>query len=47
MKDYSSYIFAAYGFAALLIAYLIARIWLDYRDLRQQLARFGVWKSDQ
>ena len=47
MKDYSGYIFAAYGFAALLIFYMTAKIWLDYRHLQTQLARFGVWKNDQ
>jgi heme exporter protein CcmD len=40
MKDYSFYIFSAYGFAAVVIGFLVARINLDYRDLKRRLARF-------
>jgi heme exporter protein CcmD len=40
MKDYSFYIFFAYGFAAVVIGSLVARITLDYRDLKRKLARF-------
>jgi heme exporter protein CcmD len=40
MKDYSSYIFAAYGFAAVLVGFLTLRITLDYRELKKKLARF-------
>jgi heme exporter protein CcmD len=41
MKDYSSYILAAYGFAAVLVGFVVAKIALDYRDLKSRLARFG------
>ena len=40
MKDYSSYIIAAYGVAAVVIGFTTAKICLDYRDLKKQLARF-------
>lgn len=40
MKDYSSYIFAAYGFAAVLVGFVTVRIVLDYRELKKKLARF-------
>lgn len=40
MKDYASYIAAAYGFAAVGIGLVIARITLDYRDLKKKLGRF-------
>jgi heme exporter protein CcmD len=40
VKDYSGFIFAAYAFAAVAIGGLIAKIMLDYRDLKQKLARF-------
>lgn len=42
MKDYSFYIFGAYGFAAALIGFLVARITLDYRELKDRLARFDA-----
>ena len=41
MKDYSGYIFAAYGFAAVLIGFVVVKITLDYRALKDRLARFG------
>jgi len=41
MKDYSYYIFSAYGFATVLIGFVIAKIALDYRELKNKLARFG------
>ena len=41
MKDYSGYILAAYGFAAVLIGFIVVKIALDYRDLKAKLARFG------
>jgi heme exporter protein CcmD len=41
MKDYSGYILAAYGFAAVLIGFIVVKISLDYRELKQKLARFG------
>ncbi|MCW2274033.1 heme exporter protein CcmD [Rhodoblastus acidophilus] len=40
MKDYSGFIFAAYAFAAVAISGLIAKITLDYRDLKRKLASF-------
>lgn len=40
MKDYTFYIAAAYGFAALVVVAVIAKIMLDYRALRQKLTRF-------
>ncbi|WP_298357842.1 heme exporter protein CcmD [Rhodoblastus sp.] len=40
MKDYTFYIAAAYGFAALVVVTVIAKIMLDYRALRQKLTRF-------
>ena len=40
MKDYSGYILAAYGFAAVLIGFLVVKITLDYRELKAKLARF-------
>jgi heme exporter protein CcmD len=47
MKDYSSYIFAAYGFAAALVGFLTIKIALDYRALKKQLARFGDQEKGQ
>jgi heme exporter protein CcmD len=47
MKDYSFYITAAYGFAAVVIGFLTVKIALDYRDLKQQLARFDGAEKDQ
>ena len=41
MKDYSFYIVSAYGFAAVVIGLVVAKIALDYRDLKNRLARFG------
>jgi heme exporter protein CcmD len=41
MKDYSGYILAAYGFAAVLIGFMVVKITLDYRELKIKLARFG------
>jgi heme exporter protein CcmD len=41
MKDYSFYIVSAYGFAAALVAFVVGKITLDYRDLKNKLARFG------
>jgi len=41
MKDYSFYIVTSYGFAALLVGFVVAKITLDYRDLKNRLARFG------
>jgi heme exporter protein CcmD len=40
MKDYSFYIIASYGFAAVVIGFMTAKIALDYRDLKKKLARF-------
>lgn len=40
MNDYGFYIGAAYGFAALAVGVTILRIALDYRGLKQKLARF-------
>ncbi|MGO9389482.1 heme exporter protein CcmD [Rhodoblastus sp.] len=47
MKDYSSYIFAAYGFAAVLVGFVTVRIVLDYRELKKQLARFDEREKGQ
>jgi heme exporter protein CcmD len=41
MKDYSGYILAAYGFAVVLIGFVVVKTALDYRDLKAKLARFG------
>jgi heme exporter protein CcmD len=41
MKDYSGYILAAYGFATVLIGFVVVKIALDYRELKAKLARFG------
>jgi heme exporter protein CcmD len=41
VKDYSGFIVAAYGFATLVIGYLIVKIAVDYRDLKKKLAKFG------
>ncbi len=41
MKDYSFYIISAYGFAAVLVGFVVTKIALDYRDLKNKLARFG------
>ena len=40
MKDYSGFIFAAYAFAAVAISVMIAKITLDYRELKRKLSRF-------
>jgi heme exporter protein CcmD len=40
MKDYSFYIASAYGFAALVVGAVAAKIMCDYRALRRKLARF-------
>lgn len=40
MKDYSGFIFVAYAFAAVAISGLIAKITIDYQDLKRKLARF-------
>ncbi|MCW2284231.1 heme exporter protein CcmD [Rhodoblastus acidophilus] len=45
MKDYSGFIFAAYAFAAVSISAMVAKITLDYRDLKRKLARFGDRES--
>jgi heme exporter protein CcmD len=42
MKDYSFYILSAYGFAALVVGFLVVRINLDYRELKRKLARFDA-----
>ena len=42
MKDYSFYIFAAYGFGAVVVGFLVASITLDYRALKRKLARFDA-----
>ncbi len=47
MKDYSGFIFAAYGFAALVVGALALKITLDYRSLRKALARFGDREENQ
>ncbi len=47
MKDYSSYIFAAYGFAAVLVGFVTVRIVLDYRELKKKLARFDDREKGQ
>ena len=47
MKDYSFYIFSAYGFAAIVIGALVASIALDYRDLKRKLARFGDAEAER
>jgi heme exporter protein CcmD len=41
MRDYSGYILAAYGFAAVLIGFIVVKIAFDYHELKQKLARFG------
>jgi heme exporter protein CcmD len=41
MKDYSFYIVSAYGFAAVVVTLVVAKIVLDYRGLKSKLARFG------
>jgi heme exporter protein CcmD len=40
MKDYSFYIFSAYGFAAVVVGFLAVKITLDYRALKRALDRF-------
>jgi hypothetical protein len=40
LKDYSAYIFAAYGFAAVVVGFIVAKITVEYRDLTARLARF-------
>ncbi len=40
MKEYASYIAAAYGFAIVVIGFTIARITFDYRDLKKKLEQF-------
>ncbi len=45
MKDYSGFIFAAYAFAAVAIGGLIAKITLDYRDLKRRLGHFDDRES--
>ena len=47
MKDYSGYILAAYGFATVLIGFIVVKIALDYRALKKQLARFGDQEKGQ
>jgi heme exporter protein CcmD len=47
MKDYSFYIFFAYGFAAVVVGALVARITLDYRELKRKLARFEPREKGQ
>jgi heme exporter protein CcmD len=47
LKDYTSYIIAAYGFAAVLIGFLTVKITLDYRALQKKLARFGDQEKPQ
>ena len=47
MKDYSFYIFTAYGFAAVLVGLVVAKIALDYRDLKNKLARFADREEDR
>ncbi len=42
MSDYSFFIGAAYGVAALVIGAITLRIVLDYRRLRGELARYGA-----
>ena len=39
MRDYSS-CFAAYGFAAVVVGFIVVKITLDYRELKAKLARF-------
>jgi heme exporter protein CcmD len=45
VKDYSGFILAAYGFATLIVGWLVVSIVLDHRDLKNRLARFG--KSEE
>jgi heme exporter protein CcmD len=40
MKDYTFFIAAAYGFAAVVVGFLTVKVALDYRDLKNRLARF-------
>ena len=47
MKDYSFYIFTAYGFAVVVIGFLTVKIALDYRDLKNKLARFDGREKGQ
>ena len=47
MKDYSFYIVTSYGFAVVVIGFLIVKITLDYRELKKKLARFGDGEKGQ
>ena len=47
MKDYSGYILAAYGFAALVIGYFTVKIVREHRDLKNRLARFGKREDEK
>ncbi len=40
MKTYYGYIEAAYAFAAIVVSFLVAKIVLDYRNLKKKLSRF-------
>jgi heme exporter protein CcmD len=39
MKTYTGYIAAAYAFAAVVVGFLVAKIALDYRELKKKLSR--------
>jgi heme exporter protein CcmD len=47
VKDYTAYIVAAYGLAALVIGFLTVKITLDYRALQKKLAHFGDQEKAQ
>jgi heme exporter protein CcmD len=47
MKDYSFYIGAAYGFAVVVVGFLVVRITLDYHALKRKLARFEAGEKGQ
>jgi heme exporter protein CcmD len=47
MRDYSFYIGAAYGFAVVVVGFLVAKITLDYRALKRKLARFESREKGQ
>ncbi len=46
MSDHATYVAAAYVIAFLTIGGMAARILLDYRRLKEELARFGGRNQD-
>lgn len=46
MSEHASFVALAYGIAVLTIGGMAARILLDYRRLKAELARFGAREQD-